>query len=102
MRRAADAIERVLLLWGGGGSPCLGNLLLGFLHTFGFAHDLSREKIILKVSKHYLLFVFCDVDFILTPSLFFYSRELMEAQVVYLNVRIVILLSGLMILCVQG
>ena len=57
VRRAADSIERVLLLWGGGGSPCLGNLLLGFLHTFGF-RDLSREKIILKVSKHYLLLDF--------------------------------------------
>ena len=50
VRRAADAIEGVLSHWGHGSSPCLGKLLLGFLHSFGVALDLSREKIVLNVS----------------------------------------------------
>lgn len=48
VRRAADAVEKVLSLWDHEGSPYLGTLLLGFLQTFGFELDLSREKIVLK------------------------------------------------------
>lgn len=50
VRRAADAIKRVLSLWVQDGSPSLGFLLLGFLYTFGL-RDLSCVKIVLKVKS---------------------------------------------------
>lgn len=48
VRKAARVIEKVLALWESGGVAYLGTLLLGFLRTFGFEHDLAREKIVLK------------------------------------------------------
>ncbi|MCO5557022.1 hypothetical protein L7F22_010577 [Adiantum nelumboides] len=48
VRRAADAVERVVSFWDQDGSLHLGVFLLGFLQTFGFVLDLSREKIVLK------------------------------------------------------
>ncbi|MCO5562331.1 hypothetical protein L7F22_015957 [Adiantum nelumboides] len=48
VRKAACVIEKVLALWEAGGVAYLGTLLLGFLRTFGFEHDLAREKIVLK------------------------------------------------------
>lgn len=48
VRKAANAIEKVLSFWDVVVEASLGKLLLGFLLTFGFERDLAREKIVLK------------------------------------------------------
>ncbi|KAH7301654.1 hypothetical protein KP509_23G036600 [Ceratopteris richardii] len=56
VRRAFHTVGSVLSYWDQT-DPKLGPLLLGFLKTFGFLRDLSREKIVLQVNYHCYHFI---------------------------------------------